>query len=80
MKSFYQRHDLPQAYVKLRVQELVEDEALIELLLGIKDTKVSSLSQGSEISRLENSPSAMALHTDLGTNIITVQGILSKAV
>lgn len=80
MKSFYQRHDLPQAYVKLRVQELVEDEALIELSLVIKDTKVSSLSQGSEISRLENSPSAMALHTDLGTNIITVQGILSKAV
>lgn len=31
VKSFYQRHDLLQVYVKLRVQELVEDEALSQV-------------------------------------------------
>lgn len=71
VKSFYQRHDLLQVYVKLRVQELVEDEALDKLLLGIKDTKVSSLSQGSGSFRLEYGPSAMALYTDRGNNNVT---------
>lgn len=71
VKSFYQRHDLLQVYVKLRVQELVEDEALDKLLLGIKDTKVSSLSQGSETSRLEYDPSAMALYADRGDINVT---------
>ena len=32
VKSFYQRHDLLQVYVKLRVQEWVEDEALSQVV------------------------------------------------
>lgn len=71
MKSFYQRHDLLQAYVKLRVQELVKDEALSMLSLVIKDTKVSSLSQGSGSFRLEYGPSAMALYADRGDSNVT---------
>lgn len=64
MKRFYQRHDLLQAHVKSRLQELVEDEALDKLLLVIKDTKVSWPSQGSGSFRLEYDLSAMALYAD----------------